>query len=183
MPPGRTDTPPSGKRWLDGELDRYQAEQRYLHADGYQVRVRETVSRLSNHPGEAPFAFALVEDIGETSPPGSIDAADRKGTDEGLLMQALDRIPIGIWFTDRQGKILSGNPAAQALWGASGSGGPGRFSEYKAWFAKTGKPIEEGEWAVTRAVEKGETSLNELIEIEAGDGDPQDDPQFGVPPA
>jgi PAS domain S-box-containing protein len=268
---------------VKGEPDHYQNENRYMSADGSQIRVRETVSRLSTPSADMPFAFTLVEefsasvqaekplDEGETrlravlsGLPVVMWAADRDGTillcegkglagfdlasgalvgrpiqdlpgdhperlaycqkalagedvavvetvqgkayqawyspltdsrgavtgliaiwmdiserkeaeedlrcEEALLKQALDKMPIGIWFTDAKGKICSGNPAGRALWGGPGFTGPEWFTETKAWFAGTGRPIQADEWAVTRAVEKGETSLNELIEIEAADG-------------
>jgi PAS domain-containing protein len=45
-----------------------------------------------------------------------------------------------------------------------------QFAEYKGWWLDTGKLIEPEEWAVARAIHKGETSLNEEIEIECFDG-------------
>jgi hypothetical protein len=40
----------------------------------------------------------------------------------------------------------------------------------KAYWHASGKPIAPTEWASARALREGETSLNELIDIEAFDG-------------
>jgi signal transduction histidine kinase len=45
-----------------------------------------------------------------------------------------------------------------------------QYREYKGWWADTGKRIEAEEWGMARAIRKGQTSLNEEIEIECFDG-------------
>ena len=79
-------------------------------------------------------------------------------------------MPVGAWITDESGKIIFGNPAGQQIWAGAKYVGIEQFGEYKAWWANTGEPIGQDEWAVARAVRNGETSLNEEIEIECFDG-------------
>lgn len=45
-----------------------------------------------------------------------------------------------------------------------------RFGECRATWADTGKPIGLEEWALTRAVQKGETTIGEVIRIRCFDG-------------
>jgi len=45
-----------------------------------------------------------------------------------------------------------------------------QYIEYKGWWTNTGKRIEAREWALACAIEKGEISLNEVIDIECFDG-------------
>jgi diguanylate cyclase (GGDEF)-like protein len=87
-----------------------------------------------------------------------------------LLEQVLEMLPVGVWIMDRAGRIVHGNPAGQKIWAGARFVGSEQFGEYKGWWRRTGKRIEPGEWAAARAISKGETSLNEEIEIECFDG-------------
>ena len=82
----------------------------------------------------------------------------------------MDNLPVGVWFADETGKILYGNAAGQKIWQGARYVGPEEFHEFKAWWADTGVPLRPDDWAVARAVRKGETSLNEVLEIECFDG-------------
>jgi diguanylate cyclase (GGDEF) domain len=88
----------------------------------------------------------------------------------GLLGRVLDALPVGIWIADREGRIVYGNPAGQEIWAVSRFVGIDQYDEYKGWWHDSGKRIVPREWAAARAVSKGETSLNEEIEIESFDG-------------
>jgi diguanylate cyclase (GGDEF)-like protein/PAS domain S-box-containing protein len=87
-----------------------------------------------------------------------------------VLQQVLAILPVGVWLMDETGKIVYGNPAAQAIWGGARYVGPERFGEYRGWWAATGEPIRAEEWAAARAIRSGETSIDEEIEIECFDG-------------
>jgi PAS domain S-box-containing protein len=87
-----------------------------------------------------------------------------------LLREVLDTLPIGVWITDRQGRIILGNPASRRIWAGARHVGLDRYGNYKGWWADTGKRIRPEEWAAARAVTKGETSINEEVEIEGFDG-------------
>jgi diguanylate cyclase (GGDEF)-like protein len=87
-----------------------------------------------------------------------------------LLGLVLDALPVGVWIMDSDGCIIYGNPEGQKIWAGSRYVGAEQFDEYKGWWLSTGKRIEPDEWAAARAISKGETSLNEEIEIECFDG-------------
>jgi diguanylate cyclase (GGDEF)-like protein len=63
-----------------------------------------------------------------------------------------------------------GNPAGKQIWGGERYVGVDRYGEYKSWWKDSGKRIGAGEWALARAVTKGEISLDEVIGIEGFDG-------------
>ncbi|HEX3236262.1 MAG TPA: PAS domain-containing protein [Gemmatimonadales bacterium] len=86
-----------------------------------------------------------------------------------LLPQVLEALPVGVWIMDRTGCITHGNPAGRRIWGGARYVGPARFGEYKGWWADTGRRIAADEWAAARAITKGETSLDEVIDIECFD--------------
>jgi hypothetical protein len=87
-----------------------------------------------------------------------------------LLPQVLEVLPVGVWIMDRTGCITHGNPAGRRIWGGARYVGPANFAEYKGWWADTGRRIAADEWAAARAITKGETSLDEVIDIECFDG-------------
>jgi PAS domain S-box-containing protein len=89
---------------------------------------------------------------------------------ETLYRTVLDTIPVGIYLADEMGNIHYANPAGQEIWGDIRHVGIEQYSEYKGWWRDSGEPIEAEEWGLARAVRQGETSLNELIEIESFDG-------------
>ena len=89
---------------------------------------------------------------------------------EQLLRLVLDTLPVGVWVADKQGKIILGNPEGQRIWAGARYVGVDQYGEYKGWWADTGKPIAADEWALARAIRHGETSLNEVIDIECFDG-------------
>jgi PAS domain S-box-containing protein len=105
-----------------------------------------------------------------------IDITERKRTEEtlkereSLLRTVFETLPLGVWIADREGRIVQGNPAGHKIWAGDGQGGIGQFGEYRGWRVDTGKQIKAEEWAVRRAVLRGETSINEEIEIECFDG-------------
>jgi PAS domain S-box-containing protein len=88
---------------------------------------------------------------------------------EALLSNVLDTLPVGVWITDGDGAIIRGNPAGREIWGGARYVNIEQYGEYKGWWIETGKRIEAEEWALARALMKGETSLNEVIEIECFD--------------
>jgi signal transduction histidine kinase len=103
-------------------------------------------------------------------------AVERQQTEEGLrdsehlLRLLLDALPVGVGVVDLSGDIILSNPAAQRLWSALIRSGPERYAESKGWRHATGERLAPEEWPSVRAFVNGETSLNEVIEIEAFDG-------------
>lgn len=87
-----------------------------------------------------------------------------------LLSQIIEIMPVGVWITDNEGRIVEGNQAAQSLWGGARYVTLEKYCEYKAWWADTGKLVSAREWAASRAFREGKTTLNEELEIEAFDG-------------
>jgi PAS domain S-box-containing protein len=87
-----------------------------------------------------------------------------------LLETLLASLPAGVWITDASGRINQANPAAQRIWGGTHYVGIEEYGRYKGWFVPSGKPIAVEEWAAARAIRRGETIVDEQIEIESFDG-------------
>ncbi|MEJ2033828.1 MAG: PAS domain-containing protein [Deltaproteobacteria bacterium] len=109
---------------------------------------------------------AVVQDITERK------RAERAlQENERLLRDVLRNLPVGVWITDRHGKIIHVNPAGQAIWKGARYVGPEQFHKYKAWRLDTHEPVKPEGRALTRAVTKGEAILDQELEIETFDGE------------
>lgn len=86
------------------------------------------------------------------------------------LSGVLEVLPVGVWFADAEGRLIMNNPAASRIWQGERWVGVDEFSVYKGWWHDSGKRIEAHEWALARALRQGETSIDEIIDIECFDG-------------
>jgi PAS domain S-box-containing protein len=93
------------------------------------------------------------------------ESSDRN---ELLLQRVLDVLPVGVFIADEEGAIAWTNKAVERIWGGARHVPLERITEYKGWWANTGEPVEE--WAFGRAFTRGETSIEEVIDIECFDG-------------
>ena len=87
-----------------------------------------------------------------------------------LLQQVLETLPVGVWVVGPSGRIVYGNAAGQQIWGGARFVGIDGFHQFKGWWVESGREIAPDEWAASRAVQRGEISLNELIRIQGFDG-------------
>lgn len=87
------------------------------------------------------------------------------------LQQIIECMPVGVCLADRHGKIITANSAGVRIWGGAERVGIEGYGIYKGWWHGTGRSIAAEEWGMARAILKGETSLDELIDIEAFDGE------------
>jgi PAS domain S-box-containing protein len=115
---------------------------------------------ISNH------AFALVKRAGKWEAIAHEDTVIQKNR----LSAVLEALPAGVALIDAQGGKVESNAAFEQIWG--GSRLATRFEDYgafKAWWVDTGKPVQPDEWASARAVQKGETVVQEM-QIQRFDG-------------
>jgi PAS domain S-box-containing protein len=97
-------------------------------------------------------------------------AEDALARSERLVRLVLDTLPVGVAVVDCAGDIILSNPASQRIWGSLIRSGPERYAKSKAWWHDTGKQVAPDEWASVRARLNGETSVNEVVDIEAFNG-------------
>jgi signal transduction histidine kinase len=133
--------------------------------DGSFITTLVNVAPLSDDEGNLTGAMNCFQDI-----------TDRKRAEEALrqserlLRLVLDALPVGVALVDVSGDIVISNPASQRIWSGSILSGRERYAQTKAWWHATGKRVAPGEWASVRAIVSGETSVNEVVDIEAFDG-------------
>ena len=110
-------------------------------------------------------AVGVFQDVSERI---GLERAVREN--ERLLKAVFDILPVGVWIADRTGRIARNNPAGESVWHGARYVPVEEFGEYKGWWLDSGKPIAAEEWALARALTKGETSTGELVRIQCFDG-------------
>lgn len=144
----------------------------HLAMEGWRVRKDQTrfwagvvITAMRDETGQLIGFSKVTRDLTKQK-----QAQEKIRHSEALLSAVLDSMPVGVWITDEKGKALRINPAADAIWAGAPFVGIEQYGEYKGWKLSSGKRIESDQWAAARAIEFGETTINEEIEIECFDG-------------
>ncbi len=112
-----------------------------------------------------PATLNLVTDITERK-----RAEEELAKRESLLNKVFDVLPIGLWFTDKNGTLLRGNPAGVKIWGAEPTVPMEEYGVFKARRLPSGEEIAPDDWALAHTINEGVTVQDELLEIDAFDG-------------
>lgn len=147
----------SGKIWK-GEI-------KNRAKDGTYYWVDTTIIPMRDEAGKPQEYLAIRSDITERK-----QAQDALKASEELLKKVLETLPVGVFVADQNGQIIMVNPETKKIWGGFQYLDIPRYAEYKGWWYQTGQRIPAEEWGIVRAIRNGETSLDEIIEIEAFDG-------------
>jgi two-component system cell cycle sensor histidine kinase/response regulator CckA len=142
---------------------------RFRRADGSYAHLVDHAAIVRDEAGDAVRMVGSVVDRTEETQAAQL-AGGQVARGARLLEQVLDNLPIGVWVLDQDGRIMFGNPAGRAIWGGPRYLGLEEGEAYRGWWTDSGEPVAPEEWAATRAVLKGETTLNEAVDIEAFDG-------------
>ncbi len=150
---------------LSEELGHYVYEADHVRKDGSIFPVLVDVTVVKDEAGQILYRAVNVQDVTERK------AAERNiQQQEALLSAVLDNLPVGVWIADANGVIFRANPAVVRIWAGARYVGPEEFGLYKAWRMDTREPVTTEQWALWKAIHKGETILNEELEIECFDG-------------
>jgi PAS domain S-box-containing protein len=86
-----------------------------------------------------------------------------------LLALVLETLPVGVMVMNASADVLLTNQASQRIWGNVIPSGSERYGK-SVGFWHSGTRLETADWGSQRALHGGETSVGELIDIEALDG-------------
>jgi PAS domain S-box-containing protein len=113
------------------------------------------------------------------------DITERKHRDEALRLAlksaqlerrrsaaVIEALPAGIAIADASGRIVQTNSALARIWRCPlDQQGIGRDpGSWKGRWADSGKPLEPGDWALSRALRSGEVVTSDRVEIDRLDG-------------
>lgn len=92
--------------------------------------------------------------------------------EKNRLAAVMETLPVGVCILDAQGGIVRTNQAYKDIWGGPlpPVRGVSDYIVYEARWAATGKPVQPEEWASARAVQHGETVVNQELQIQRFDG-------------
>jgi PAS domain S-box-containing protein len=97
-------------------------------------------------------------------------------TERGRLRAILDAMPVGVVLVDRNGLLLEMNDRLQDIWFGTAPPVPlniasiAEYAVFIGWWPQTGRRLQPDEWGPIRALTRGETSMNEVIDIQRFDG-------------
>ena len=143
----------------------FETEYRTLLADGVE-RVLLVRGELLRDPAGRPERIVGT----------ALDITERKRAEEKaersqrLLRLVLDTLPVGVMVLDKEANIVSFNPASERIWDDLIASGASRYARILGYWHGTARRVQVEEWASQRALQKGETNLNELIDIETSGG-------------
>jgi PAS domain-containing protein len=76
--------------------------------------------------------------------------------EKSRLRTVLETLPVAVWISDKDGKILEANATAATIWGAAPlAENISEYGQYKAWWADTGKEDRPEEWGLAAALLRG----------------------------
>lgn len=137
----------------------------HLRRDGSRFPVQLDVTAVKDEAGRVLYRVVNVQDI-------SLQKAREEHLrhSEAKLRLMLEHLPVGVWLLNAYGRIVYGNPAARAIWGGVPYVSRGQFHIFEGWWAEGGRKLEPEEWGGLRALDRGETCLGEVIDIQSFDG-------------
>ncbi len=95
-----------------GEIESYQLEKRYVHADGHPVWVSLSVSLVKDQEDEPLHYITQIQDISER-----VEAEKQLSESEQRYASLSEHNPDGVFSVDLEGNLLTVNPAVQRITG------------------------------------------------------------------
>ncbi len=87
------------------------------------------------------------------------------------LNAVMEALPIGVSVVGPSADLIQTNRAFQQIWGGTAPiSALNRFEFYRAWWTHSDRRIMPDEWASSRAIQHGETVVDQELQIERFDG-------------
>lgn len=93
-------------------------------------------------------------------------------TEMKSLASVMEALPTGVAIVDTKGGIIQANKAYEQIWGTPipVTQSIEDYAAFKAWWDETDQLVAPDEWASARAIQKGETSVGQVLRIQRFDG-------------
>ncbi len=117
----------------------------------------------------------------------AFDVTDRVRSEEQvragqrLLRRVLETLPVGVVVLNRAGDVVLHNSTSTHIWGETIVSGQERWARSKGFRHGTGQAITAGEWASHRALDEGQTTRDELIDIDTFGGERKTIENYAAP--
>lgn len=125
------------------------------------------VSLSSTIIKDEPVHLCIVRDITERK-----QAQAELDVERRRLRAVLDALPVAVMLADERGGYVEANDQATVIWGGPipHVSGVEEYSKFIGWRAETRENILPEDWAMARAITKGETTVGEMVDIQRFDG-------------
>lgn len=150
---------------VTGKRNTFTMIKRNRHKDGHTIWGKLTSTIVMDGAGNPKYTIGMFEDISDQK-----KAEDSLSAQEKLFRTVFDTVPVGIFIVNKEGRITELNPAGQRIWDGVRYSELDELNEYKGWWRSNGKRLGSHDWGSARAAEKGESVMNEEIEIESFNG-------------
>jgi len=141
-------------------------ESTMLRRDGSSVPVENTGRVVVDGDGNPIALQGVTRDITER-----LRATEELRASENLLSKIIDVLPVGLWLADGDGELFRTNPAGARIWGASSFVGTEEYGVFKARRLPSREEIAPDDWALAHTLRDKVSIFNELLEIDAFDGE------------
>lgn len=140
----------------------------------YRIIRPDGAVRLISARGRVPAlnSFAADEIYG-----ACIDITRQRGTEDKLRQVEaqhrviIDNLPIGVWMLDGDGRAVFGNKAGQDIWGGAQLIRNRAPDDFVATLHETGERLKFDDWAGIVALREGRKVLNQVLDVQAFDGE------------
>jgi len=112
------------------------------------------------------MAEALSKDIAERE---AAEMELRKS--EALLRMILEALPVGVWMSDKQGRILYANDASRMTWGPAADSAQNLGRGFRAWRHDTGEALHPEAFVLARAIAGEEPTHAQVLDVEGANGE------------
>jgi PAS domain S-box-containing protein len=140
-------------------------ETKHYKADGSEIWISMNISFIRDEKGNPIGLQGVTRDITQRKL-----AEEEAKKRENFLNEVFEILPIGLWFADKNGKLLRGNPAGIKIWGAEPKVPFEEYGVFKARRLPSGEEIQPHDWALAHTIQEKVTISDELLEIDAFDG-------------
>lgn len=135
-----------------------------------RVKVEKELFKKNEELNASYMQIGLSEEELRQTLEDLIEQQEGLSASELRFRKVFETLPIGLWLADKNGNLLSGNPAGQKIWEANPHVGQGDYGVFKAWRMPSGEMVMPDDWALGHAVNEGKITENELLKIEAFNG-------------
>ncbi|MFC3079836.1 PAS domain S-box protein [Phenylobacterium terrae] len=143
---------------VDGRIDSYTVDKRYVRKDGRVIQVEVMSSSARGADGAFQYGVRVVKDVTERH-----EAARRLEESERRVRALLDALPMAVYTTDRDGRITYYNEAAAEFAGRRPELGVDLWCVTWKLYRPDGAPLPHAECPMALALKSGE----ELRGVEA----------------
>jgi PAS domain S-box-containing protein len=153
------------RRQVDGEIDRYSAEERIRRKDGTEIWVSVVSSSVRDRDGRFRYAVRVMEDITQRR-----EAEQRLRASETRLRNLLEALPTAVYTTDAEGRITFFNQAVVEFSGRVPQLGTDEWCVSWRLYHSDGTPMRHDECPMAVAMKEGRSIRNAEAIAERPDG-------------